>query len=186
MPSSLYAAAILSGILCLAAAYTLAVQGKAWSGIRQMGTAVTFGLLGTFLFFWGLRFPMELVLKTGKKNRKLRVFHLRQMQETVIHRSNTLATCSLLILAAMCCFGAGMSIFRYYGENEPHVLDYTFTGAQDAESAGKTLAEYHLDTGFSDLFEVKTGNIRTTDDYEHAFQMEPVMSALRGDRKSVV
>ena len=145
-----------------------------------MGTAVTFGLLGTFLFFWGLRFPMELVLKTGKKNRKLRVFHLRQMQETVIHRSNTLATCSLLILAAMCCFGAGMSIFRYYGENEPHVLDYTFTGAQDAESAGKTLAEYHLDTGFSDLFEVKTGNIRTTDDYEHAFQMEPVMSALRG------
>ena len=180
MPSSLYAAAILSGILWLAGSYTLAVQGKAWSGIRQMGTAVTFGLLGTFLFFWGLRFPMELVLKTGKKNRKLRVFHLRQMQETVIHRSNTLATCSLLILAAMCCFGAGMSIFRYYGENEPHVLDYTFTGAQDAESAGKTLAEYHLDTGFSDLFEVKTGNIRTTDDYEHAFQMEPVMSALRG------
>ena len=112
--SPLHAAAILAGVLCLAAAYGLAISGTAWSGVRTMGTTVAFGLLGTFLFFRGLRFPMELVLKSGRrKDRRLHVFHMRQIQETVIRRSNTLAVCSLLILAALCCFGAGVSIFRY-------------------------------------------------------------------------
>ncbi len=181
--SPLHAAAILAGVLCLAAAYGLAISGTAWSGVRTMGTTVAFGLLGTFLFFRGLRFPMELVLKSGRrKDRRLHVFHMRQIQETVIRRSNTLAVCSLLILAALCCFGAGVSIFRYYGQSEPYVLAYTFTGMdseKDAETVRQTLTAYGLDAPFSDLFEMKIGHIRTTEDYEHAFQMEPVMSALR-------
>ncbi len=181
--SPLHAAAILAGVLCLAAAYGLAISGTAWSGVRTMGTTVAFGLLGTFLFFRGLRFPMELVLKTGRrKDRRLHVFHMRQIQETVIRRSNTLAVCSLLILAALCCFGAGVSIFRYYGQSEPYVLAYTFTGMdseKDAETVRQTLTAYGLDAPFSDLFEMRIGHIRTTEDYEHAFQMEPVMSALR-------
>ncbi len=181
--SPLPAAAILAGVLCLAAAYGLAISGTAWSGVRTMGTTVAFGLLGTFLFFRGLRFPMELVLKSGRrKDRRLHVFHMRQIQETVIRRSNTLAVCSLLILAALCCFGAGVSIFRYYGQSEPYVLAYTFTGMdseKDAETVRQTLTAYGLDAPFSDLFEMRIGHIRTTEDYEHAFQMEPVMSALR-------
>ena len=181
--SPLHAAAILAGVLCLAAAYGLAISGTAWSGVRTMGTTVAFGLLGTFLFFRGLRFPMELVLKSGRRNdRRLHVFHMRQIQETVIRRSNTLAVCSLLILAALCCFGAGVSIFRYYGQSEPYVLAYTFTGMdseKDAETVRQTLTAYGLDAPFSDLFEMRIGHIRTTEDYEHAFQMEPVMSALR-------
>ncbi len=181
--SPLHAAAILAGVLCLAAAYGLAISGTAWSGVRTMGTTVAFGLLGTFLFFRGLRFPMELVLKSGRrKDRRLHVFHMRQIQETVIRRSNTLAVCSLLILAALCCFGAGVSIFRYYGQSEPYVLAYTFTGMdseKDAETVRQTLTAYGLDAPFSDLFEMRIGHIRTTEDYEHAFQMEPVMSALR-------
>ena len=181
--SPLHAAAILAGVLCLAAAYGLAISGTAWSGVRTMGTTVAFGLLGTFLFFRGLRFPMELVLKSGRrKDRRLHVFHMRQIQETVIRRSNTLAVCSLLILAALCCFGAGVSIFRYYGQSEPYVLAYTFTGMdseKDVETVRQTLTAYSLDAPFSDLFEMRIGHIRTTEDYEHAFQMEPVMSALR-------
>ncbi len=181
--SPLHAAAILAGVLCLAAAYGLAISGTAWSGVRTMGTTVAFGLLGTFLFFRGLRFPMELVLKSGRrKDRRLHVFHMRQIQETVIRRSNTLAVCSLLILAALCCFGAGVSIFRYYGQSESYVLAYTFTGMdseKDAETVRQTLTAYGLDAPFSDLFEMRIGHIRTTEDYEHAFQMEPVMSALR-------
>lgn len=183
IPSCLHAAAMLPGMICLAAAYTLAIRGVAWSGFRPMGITVILGILGTFLFFRGLRVPMELALKFGKKDRRLHVFHLRQMQETVIHRSGTLAVCSLLILAALCCFGAGVSIFRYYGESEPHVLDYTFTDSEDtkdAETIRQILADSRLDTCFSDLFEMKTGYIRTTDDFEHTFRMEPVMSALRG------
>lgn len=183
IPSCLHAAAMLPGMVCLAAAYTLAIRGVAWSGFRPMGITVILGILGTFLFFRGLRVPMELALKFGKKDRRLHVFHLRQMQETVIHRSGTLAVCSLLILAALCCFGAGVSIFRYYGKSEPHVLDYTFTDsedAKDAETIRQILADSRLDACFSDLFEMKTGYIRTTDDFEHTFRMEPVMSALRG------
>lgn len=180
--SLFHVAAILIGILCLAAAYGLAIDGKAWSGIRAMGATVALGLLGTFLFFRGLRVPMELALKSGKKGRRLRVFHLRQIQETVIRRSNSLAVCSLLILAALCCFGAGVSIFQYYGQSEPYVLAYTFTGMdseKDAKTVRQTLAAHGLDTPFSNLFEMKIGHIHTTEDYEHAFQMEPVMSALR-------
>lgn len=181
--SLFHAAAILAGVLCLTAAYGAAIDGTAWSGVRTMGMTVAFGLLGTFLFFRGLRFPMELVLKSGrKKDRRLHVFHLRQIQETVIRRSNTLAVCSLLILAALCCFGAGVSIFRYYGQSEPYVLAYTFTGMDsenDAETVRQTLTDYGLDAPFSDLFEMRIGHIRTTEDHEHAFQMEPVMSALR-------
>lgn len=183
IPSCLHAAAMLPGMICLAAAYTLAIRGVAWSGFRPMGITVILGILGTFLFFRGLRVPMELALKFGKKDRRLHVFHLRQMQETVIHRSGTLAVCSLLILAALCCFGAGVSIFRYYGESEPHVLDYTFTDSEDtkdAEMIRQILADSRLDACFSDLFEMKTGYIRTTDDFGHTFRMEPVMSALRG------
>jgi len=181
--SPLHAAAILAGVLCLAAAYGLAIDGTAWSGVRAMGATVALGLLGTFLFFRGLRFPMEFLLKSGrKKDRRLHIFHLRQIQETVIRRSNTLAVCSLLILAALCCFGAGVSIFRYYGQSEPYVLAYTFTGMdseKDVETVRQTLTAYSLDAPFSDLFEMRIGHIRTTEDYEHAFQMEPVMSALQ-------
>lgn len=181
--SPLHAAAILAGVLCLAAAYGLAIDGTAWSGVRAMGATVALGLLGTFLFFRGLRFPMEFLLKSGrKKDRRLHIFHLRQIQETVIRRSNTLAVCSLLILSALCCFGAGVSIFRYYGQSEPYVLAYTFTGMdseKDVETVRQTLAAHGLDAPFSDLFEMRIGHIRTTEDYEHAFQMEPVMSALQ-------
>ena len=50
---------------------------------------------------------------------------------------------------------------------------------KDAETVRQTLTAYGLDAPFSDLFEMRIGHIRTTEDYEHAFQMEPVMSALR-------
>lgn len=121
-------------------------------------------------------------MNTGKSDRKLHVFNFRQIQETVIYCSGTLAICSLLILAALCCFGAGVAISRFYGDTEQHVLDYTFQDSEDGNNTAairKTLADSQLDSQFSDLFEMKTGHIRTTDDTENAFQMETVMSALR-------
>lgn len=67
-------------------------------------------------------------------------------------------------------------------------------GADDREAADnnegivsavqKTLTDRGLDTQFSRLFEIKVGYIRTTEDYEHAFQMETVMDALSGLPKS--
>ncbi len=182
LPPFFYGVSILIGSLCLAMAYHMAISGESWAGVRQMGLTVLLGLMGTFLFFWGLRFPLGFFVDAGKKTRQLRVFNFRQIQETVIHRSGTLAVCSLLILAALCCFGAGVAVFRFYGESAPHVLDYTFrdnANGNDPETIMLTLAEHQLDTRFSDLFEMKTGYIHTAERPDHPFQMESVMAALR-------
>lgn len=182
LPAFFYALSLLGGILCLIIAYTMAIHGETWSGLAMMGLTVLLGILGTIAFFWGFQSVIRVIVKSGRKDRQLHVFNFRQIQETVVYRSGTLAICSLLILTALCCFGAGVGISRFYGEAEPHVLDYTFEGNQDgADTAAirQTLSEYQLDTQFSDLFEMKIGHIRTTDSTDNAFQMESVMSALR-------
>ena len=182
LPAFFYALSLLGGILCLIVAYTMAIHGETWSGLAMMGLTVLLGILGTIAFFWGIRSVISVIVKSGRKDRQLHVFNFRQIQETVVYRSGTLAICSLLILTALCCFGAGVGISRFYGEAEQHVLDYTFEGNEDsADTAAirQTLSEYQLDTQFSDLFEMKVGHISTTDDTDNAFQMEAVMSALR-------
>lgn len=181
MPAFIYAASILIGISCLAFAYAGAIHGEAWSGIWQMARTIALGIFGTFSLFWGIRFLIGIVVKSGKQDRPLHVFNFRQIQENVIHRSGTLAICSMLILAALCCFGAGVAISRFYGESEQHALDYTF---EDHESENDTAAirqileDHQLVSRFSHLFDMKTSYIRTTEDTEHAFQMEPLLAAL--------
>lgn len=183
LPAPCYAVSSLIGILCLGMAYSMAVRGTAWSDIGNMGVTVLSGLFGTFTFFWGLRFLIGLAVRSGKGNRRLHVFHFRQIQETVIHRSGTLAICSLLILSALCCFGAGVAISRFYGDSGRHVLDYTFQD-HDTAAVRQTLSACQLDTRFSHLFEMKAGHIRTAEDTHNAFQMESVMDALREENPS--
>lgn len=180
-PAPVYALAVLLGAACLAAAYAMAIRGLAWSEVGLMGLTLLLGLMGTGLFFWGLRFPIGLAVKAGKRDRGLHVFNFRQIQETVIHRSGTLAICSLLILAALCCFGAGTAISRFYGESEKHVLDYTFNESWEEKDTAirQTLEEHGLEERFAELFEMKVGHIRTAEDRDMAFRMEPVMGALR-------
>lgn len=181
MPAFIYAASILIGISCLAIAYVGAIQGEAWSGIWKMARTIALGIFGTFSLFWGIRFLIGVVIKSGKQDRPLHVFNFRQIQENVIHRSGTLAICSMLILAALCCFGAGVAISRFYGESEQHALDYTFEDHEnknDSATIRQILEDHQLVSRFSHLFDMKTGYIRTTEDTEHAFQMEPLLAAL--------
>lgn len=181
LPTPCYAFASLAGILCLCAAYTMAIQGIAWSYADKMGLTLILGLAGTFSLFWGLRFLIGLAVRLGKHDRKLHVFNFRQIQETVIHRSGTLAICSLLILASLCCFGAGMAISRFYASSGHHVLDYTFDCDENAVNAAAiqdVLKSHGLDTRFADLFEMRVGHIRVTDDVSDAFRMKPVLDAL--------
>lgn len=237
-PACFYALAVLAGLLLLGTAYAMAISGLSWSDLARMGLTLLLGLAGTLALFWGLRFPVTLAVRAAKNDRQLHVFNLRQIQETVVRRSGTLAVCSLLILAALCCFGAGVAISRFYGNSEQHVLDYTFqaeegieivsaspeedagamdispaedvTGVADVspednagtadispvkDDAGATtisprgdgtgavavrriLAEHQLEDRFSHLFEMRTGYIRTAEDYDHAFRMDSVFSAL--------
>ena len=193
-----YQVSMMVGILCLAGGCVLAVNGMAWQKIELMAATLFLGVLGMFLLFYGLRFFIGGIAKGRRRNSRLRVFNFRQIEETVICRSHTLAVCSLLILAAMCCFGAGMAIARFYSNTGPHVLDYTFRDhsegvcqngmpegdtfsdheAQSTKEIRKILKDNGLDQSFSDLFEMRVGSIQTTEDYDSAFQMDQVMELL--------
>jgi len=177
--SLLYVAALLIGLRCLAAAYGMAISGFSWYETRNMGLTLLLGGAGTMLLFYGLRAVIDFLVKYGKKDRQLHVFNFRQLQENVILRSNTLAISSMLILAALCCFGAGVAIAGFYGSEEQHVLDYTFAGhVQNIAAAREILAGEGLEGQFSELFEIKLGHIRTAEDRDTAFCMESVLSAL--------
>lgn len=187
LPAPVYALALLAGVLCLGTAYYMAIRGMSWSQIRMMGLTVLLGFAGTLLFFFGLRFIFDLILRTGKRDRRLHVFNVRQLQENVIRRSGTMAVSSILILAALCCFGAGVAMAAYYGQSETHVLDYTFlpeytdepNQEQSAEEVINTLKEAGLESSFSELFKMKIGNVYLEDDnFENVYVMDSLMSEV--------
>ena len=172
-----YAAALVLGIALLAAAYALAIGGRAWSDMRYMALTLALGVAGTLLLFYGLRVIIDRLARRGDRAGKLRVFNFRQVEETVIHRSGALAICSLLILAALCCFGAGVATARS-SRAETHTLDYTFPpDSEDSGAVRDTLAAHGLDGAFSDLFEMRIGRVRTTEDHDHAVRYEALERA---------
>lgn len=54
-PAVVYAAALVLGAALLAGAYTFAIRGDAWSGLRYMAGTLALGVAGTLLLFYGLR-----------------------------------------------------------------------------------------------------------------------------------
>lgn len=166
-PAAVYAAALVLGVALLAGAYTFAIRGYAWSSLRYMAGTLALGLSGTLLLFYGLRVIIDRLARRGDRAGKLRVFNFRQVEETVIHRSGTLAISSLLILAALCCFGAGVATARS-SRAETHTLDYTFpTDSKNADAVRETLTAHGLDSAFSDIFEMRIGRVRTSTDYQN-------------------
>ena len=186
MPSIFYGLAAVCASVMLATAYYMAIQGIAWTKVSMMGLTLLLGSAGTMLLFYGMRALIALIVKKGKGKKQLHVFTFRQIQENVIHQSSSMAISPLLILAALCCFwcrlreSQGQTI--YFTD---HVIDYTFEDYTVEDSAQvllniqKTLNENGLENQFSELFEMKVGHIRTTEDYENAYSMDAVMESLR-------
>ena len=189
-PAFVYGTCTVSGMIMLAAAYAVAIQGIAWYAPDKMLLTLVLGLLGTILLFYGMRALIALLVKAGKTNRKLHVFSFRQIQENVMHQSTSMAISSLLILAALCCFGAGIGIAGTSRQAGEHVMDYTFQdygaeSSQDVLSHLKTvLKENDLETQFSQLFEMRIGNVRNGENGNHVFQMDSVMESLEGFTQS--
>ena len=189
-PAFVYGTCTVSGMIMLAAAYAVAIQGIAWYAPDKMLLTLVLGLLGTILLFYGMRALIALLVKAGKTNRKLHVFSFRQIQENVMHQSTSMAISSLLILAALCCFGAGIGIAGTSRQAGEHVMDYTFQdygaeSSQDALSHLKTvLKENDLESQFSQLFEMRIGNVRNGENGNHVFQMDSVMESLEGFTQS--
>ena len=184
-PAIVYGLCAACGAVLLSAAYCLAIGGWAWHKTGSMLLTLLLGLWGTILLFYGMRTMIALLVKTGKTNRRLHVFTFRQIQENVIHQSTSMAISSLLILAALCCFGAGIGIASTNRQAGEHVLDYTFRDyntekpQQALPRLQEILKENGLDSQFSQLFEMRIGHIRTTENYEGVFQMDSVMESLR-------
>ena len=177
-PAAVYAAALVLGIALLAGAYTFAIRGYAWSSLRYMAGTLALGLSGTLLLFYGLRIIIDRLARRGDRAGKLRVFNFRQVEETVIHRSGALAICSLLILAALCCFGAGVATARS-SRAETHTLDYTFpTDSKSADAVRETLTAHGLDSAFSDIFEMRIGRVRTSTDYQNTVKFPALQRTI--------
>ena len=185
MPSVIYGLAAICGSVMLAVAYYMAIQRIAWTKVSMMGLTLLLGIVGTMLLFYGMRALIALIVKKGKGNKQLHVFTFRQIQENVIHQSNSIAISSLLILAALCCFGAGVGIAGTNSLSSDHVIDYTFEDhtAEDSSQVlpniKAALKENGLENQFSKLFEMRVGRIRTTEDYDNAYSMDVVMDSLR-------
>lgn len=176
-PAVVYAAALVLGIALLTGAYTFAIRGYAWSSLRYMAGTIALGVAGTLLLFYGLRIIIDRLARRGGAGR-LRVFNFRQIEETVIHRSGTLAISSLLILAALCCFGAGVATARS-SRAETHTLDYTFrSDGQSLDDLRRTLAAGGIDSAFSDIFEMRIGRVRTSTDYQNAVKFPALQRTI--------
>lgn len=177
-PAAVYAAALMLGAALLAGAYTFAIRGYAWSSLRYMAGTLALGLSGTLLLFYGLRVIIDRLARRGDRAGKLRVFNFRQIEETVIHRSGTLAISSLLILAALCCFGTGVATARS-SRAETHTLDYTFrSDGQSLDDLRRTLAAGGLDSAFSDIFEMRIGRVRTSTDYQNTVKFPALQRTI--------
>ena len=86
--------------------------------------------------------------------------------------------CSLLILAALCCFGAGVATARS-SRAEAHTLDYTFrSDGQRLDDLRRTLAADGLDSAFSDLFEMRIGRVRTSTDYQNTVKFPALQRTI--------
>lgn len=182
-PVIVYGISAAAGIGMLIATYSMAISGISWSKNAMMFLTLVLGFVGTILLFYGMRALITLLIKNGNTNRKLHVFTFRQIQENVIRQSASLAISSLLILAALCCFGAGIGISGVKRQSENHVQDYTFRdySTENPEDVlphvEKTLQENGLMQDFSQIWEMRIGHVyETATDTETAAEDDTVIS----------
>lgn len=183
-PSPVYGILIFAGAACLAAAYVLAIRGSAWRSLPAMAAVLILGISGTFLLFMGMRCPLELLARRGDRGSGLRTFNFRQLQETVMNRALSMAVCSLLMLAALCCFAFGIAVANTGVDTQPRVLDYTFEDPDvrnSVESVAQLLEESGIASDFSELFEIRAGHGRQEDgdgSMPAEFEMDAFLGAL--------
>lgn len=165
IPAGISAAELLIGLILLGTAYGMAIRGFSWSAAGRMAMTMVCGLAGTFLVFFGLRSALGYLARHHGKRGGLHVFCFRQLEEYVIHQPASMAVSSLLILAALCCFGFGVATSWSYGGREMHTLDYTFS-SWDKEDVEEILERSGVWDCFGTLFQMKTGYIRVGDELE--------------------
>lgn len=174
---------LVLGVAGLGIACTFAICGASWENNRMMALTLLLGVIGTFFFFRGLRIPIGNAAQKDKKNRQLHAFQFRQVEETVVAKAGTLAICSLLFLAALCCFGSGVSVASSFGsQGQRHILDYTFPtnegGAENAAQVKEQLQKSGVVSCFSDISEMKVGMDRRNQEENDVYHMNGLFKEL--------
>lgn len=178
---ALQAVILVMGVVLLILAYRKGITGTAWERIQSLRDTVILGLIGTVLLFRGLRFLIGLIAKKAGTG-KLRVFTFRQIEDTVIFKSGTLAICSLLILVASACLAAGVGTFTSYDLYEKTRIDYTFTNffRGGNEDLTEKISEIGLSGEFSYLGEIRISHpyIVGDENFDDAFDGSGFSRAL--------
>ena len=153
---ALSAVFLILGVVCLVFAYRRGLSGNAWATVATLRDTVVLGLLGTILLFRGIRVLIGIIARKAPGG-KLSVFTFRQIEDTVIFKSGTLAICSILILVASSCLAAGIGTFASYDMYDTKRIDYTFTnffnGSEDDLKA--RLSDLGVSENFSYLEELR-------------------------------
>ena len=164
---------LILGVVCLVLAYRRGLSGNAWATVATLRDTVVLGLLGTILLFRGIRVLIGIIARKAPGG-KLSVFTFRQIEDTVIFKSGTLAICSILILVASSCLAAGIGTFASYDMYDTKRIDYTFTnifnGSEDDLKA--RLSELGVSENFSYLEELRLSHpyIVGEKDFDSAFE----------------
>lgn len=179
LPSACYLFSLMIGVILLCTAYILSIRGMSWDSLEIMTITLICGLAGTFLIFFGLRSFIGIIATKFEINKKLHAFTFRQLQEEVMHKSNSMAISSLLILGALCFLGCGVAIAVYYSETEQHTIDYTFDSDANSTNLQTLLNENNLSELFDTIFEMNVGYIKTSDDnQQNVYSMDSVINAI--------
>ncbi len=146
---------LFAGILLLLPAYWMAVTGISWMGLLGMSATLLFGITGTFLLFQGIVLVLGKRASVRRTAKGLDTFTFRQLQENVCLRSGSMATASLLMVAAICCLGFGVSMMWSNQEDRSYSVDFTFQGEED--EVRKIWNQPELEEKMGVLFELRTG-----------------------------
>lgn len=162
-PKYVYLISLVLGSLLLFKAYHYALTPKTWDDVHLLIVMMILGVVGTILFFYGLRMFIAMIIKL-KPHKPLHIYNFRQLQEMIINRSTVLAICSLLISVTVCLISVERAL-SVVTNNTPHTIDYTFIYDQSTpknnlslDQVNNKLKRVGVDKQFSKLFEVRVGS----------------------------
>lgn len=162
-PKVLYVLAFATGCVLLFVAFYDGIRGHIWDDLLILARTVVFGIAGVFLVFYGFRLILEQLGRWGSRHERLGMFTFRQLEEMFIRKSSVPAVSCILILAALCLFGAGIGIARSYTVQSERVVDYTFDDDnEDVSTTIEKLQKSGLRSDFEKLIQIKTGYIESS------------------------
>ena len=176
----LEAVILLLGVVLLLLAIRTGVSGDAWETPKTLAQTVFGGVLGVILLFRGLRFLIGLIAGHAGSG-KLQVFTFRQVEDTVIFKSGTLAICALLILLAGACLSSGVTTFVSYNMYDTTRVDYTFTNTFNGsdEDLKEKISAIGIADQFSYLEELRISHpYIMKDNFEDAFDGEEFVKVM--------